>query len=266
MRSVSDETVFVRTPGMPTRRCREDRDVSRRRERASALSRGVNKRRLIASTTKIMTALVAISRTTPNEMLTATNYRAGAGESMLGLKPGEKMSSRRICSARFADESGNDAADTFRPPARHFTRRVRRAMNRQARRSGSRHAFRQPRRARLPRTYSTASDSQNSTGMAAMTVPRFPTVGTNRTDAPHRLDHSSASAIAIRSIGEYPWAVGVKTGHTSAAGYLLVGAAAKLDARVISVVTGEPSIRRAQERHGQAAALRPRLLQRRSSR
>ena len=33
----------------------------------------------------------------------------------------------------------------------------------------------------------------------------------------------------------------LKTGHTLAAGYLLVGAAEKLDARIISVVTGEPT-------------------------
>src|SRR5207342_1958106 len=43
-------------------------------------------------------------------------------------------------------------------------------------------------------------------------------------------------------VGEFPWVDGVKTGHTTAAGYLLVGAAHKGDGHVISVVTGEPSI------------------------
>jgi len=42
-------------------------------------------------------------------------------------------------------------------------------------------------------------------------------------------------------IGSVPWMNGIKTGHTSSAGYLLVGGASRNGAELISVVMGEPS-------------------------
>jgi D-alanyl-D-alanine carboxypeptidase (penicillin-binding protein 5/6) len=44
-----------------------------------------------------------------------------------------------------------------------------------------------------------------------------------------------------RLVGAYPWVKGIKTGHTSDAGYCLVGYAVKGDVKVISVVLGTPS-------------------------
>ena len=74
-----------------------------------------------------------------------------------------------------------------------------------------------------------------------MTIPRLANV-TDRRRATLR-SGSTVRRITNRNpfVGKYPWATGVKTGHTIAAGYLLVGAAEKLDAQVISVVTGEPT-------------------------
>ena len=44
-----------------------------------------------------------------------------------------------------------------------------------------------------------------------------------------------------RLIAREPWIDGVKTGHTQNAGYVLVGAATRKGARLVSVVLGEPS-------------------------
>ena len=98
-------------------------------------ARRVNQRRLIASTTKIMTAIVAISRTRPNEMLTATNYRAGIGESLLGLKPGEQMSAQDLIKGLLL-ESGNDAADTLAAGTASSRAAFVAAMNARARQYG----------------------------------------------------------------------------------------------------------------------------------
>jgi serine-type D-Ala-D-Ala carboxypeptidase (penicillin-binding protein 5/6) len=45
-------------------------------------------------------------------------------------------------------------------------------------------------------------------------------------------------------VAHYPYVDGVKTGHTQDAGYVLVGAAHRNGASVISVVLGEPSVAR----------------------
>ena len=42
-------------------------------------------------------------------------------------------------------------------------------------------------------------------------------------------------------VGRFPYVIGMKTGHTSGAGYCLVGAARRNGATIISVVLGDPS-------------------------
>jgi D-alanyl-D-alanine carboxypeptidase (penicillin-binding protein 5/6) len=240
IRNVSSKTVVVRTPSAP-RGVQAKTGIVLDAETGRQLwARGVNKRRLIASTTKIMTALVSISRTTPNEMLTATNYRAGIGESLLGLKPGERMSAQDLIKGLLL-ESGNDAADTLAAGTASSRAAFVAAMNRRARSLGlTRTHFTNPIGLDAVRNYSTASDLAKL-GRYALTVPRF----SNVVDKAHLTLRSGATTRRITNrnplIGKYPWAVGVKTGHTLAALYLLVGAAAKLDARVVSVVTGEPT-------------------------
>jgi D-alanyl-D-alanine carboxypeptidase (penicillin-binding protein 5/6) len=240
VRNVSNKTVIVRTPGSPRGVLAKTGIVLDGETGRQLWSRGVNKRRLIASTTKIMTAIVSISRTTPSQMITATNYHAGIGESLLGLKPGERMSAQDLIKGLLL-ESGNDAADTLAAGTASSRAAFVQAMNRRARSLGlTRTHYTNPVGLDSAGNYSTASDLSNL-ARYALTIPRF----SNVVDKDHLVLRSSDTTHRITNrnplIGKYPWAVGVKTGHTLAAGYLLVGAAAKLDARVISVVTGEPT-------------------------
>jgi D-alanyl-D-alanine carboxypeptidase (penicillin-binding protein 5/6) len=188
----------------------------------------------------MMTALVAISRTTPGQMITATNYQAGVGESLLGLKAGERMSAQDLIRGLLL-ESGNDAADTLAAGTASSRRAFVAAMNRRARGMGlTRTHFSNPIGLDAAGNYSTASDLAQL-AKQALTVPRFSSV----VDKAHLTLRTGSSVRRITNrnplIGAYPWAIGVKTGHTMAAGYLLVGAAEKLDAKVISAVTGEPT-------------------------
>ena len=240
VRTVSTQTVRLARPPAPRSISAKTAIVLDAQTGVRLWSRGAARKRLIASTTKMMTALVAISRTTPNEMLTATNYRGGLGESLLGLKPGERMSAQDLIKGLLL-ESGNDAADTLAAGTASSRAAFVAAMNRRARSMGLlRTRFANPIGLDSPNNYSTASDLAQL-ARNALKVPRFSNVVARQ----HATLRSGSTTRRITNrnplVGKYPWAIGVKTCHTMAAGYLLVGAAEKLDAKVISVVTGEPS-------------------------
>lgn len=240
VRTVSTRTVTVPEPRPPRSVAAKTWIVLDDQTGLQLAGRGTIRRRLIASTTKIMTALVAIERTDPKQMITATNYRAGLGESLVGLKAGEQMSAQDLIRGLLL-ESGNDAADTLAAGTAPSRRAFVAAMNRKARALGlTRTHFANPVGLDAPGNYSTASDLAQMT-RKALTVPRF----ANVVDKDRLVLRSGSTVRQIHNlnplIGTYSWAIGVKTGHTMRAGFLLVGAAKKLDAKVISVVTGEPT-------------------------
>lgn len=197
--------------------------------------------RPIASTTKIMTAMVALARTDPQEKLVATNYRASLGESLLGLKPGERMTADDLLTALLL-VSANDAADTFAARTARSRDAFVAAMNARARSLGlKRTIYGNAVGLDQPRTVSTANELA-LTARAAMSDPRFAEiVGQSKA----RLNSGSkVRRVENRNelVGRYDFVTGVKTGHTMKAGYVLVGAARRIDANVISAVLGEPSI------------------------
>ena len=69
-------------------------------------------RRQIASTTKLMTALLTLENTRPAEVFTAADYDAAPVESQIGLRPGERMTVGDLTKALLL-ESANDAAVTL---------------------------------------------------------------------------------------------------------------------------------------------------------
>ena len=79
---------------------------------AVACERAADARRSIASTTKLMTALLTLERAKLSETFTAARYFAAGPESKIGLEPGERMSVRDLLRGLLI-ESGNDAAVTL---------------------------------------------------------------------------------------------------------------------------------------------------------
>ena len=239
-RTVDRDTVQFRSPGMPTGTRAKSAVVFDAQTGKTLWALRPTDRRLIASTTKIMTALVAIERTKPDELLTATNYPAPAVESTLGLVPGERMTAQDLIRALML-VSANDAADTLAARTASSRAAFVGLMNEKARALGLRGTrFGNPVGLDMPRTYSTAADLAKLT-QAAMKVPRFSSV-VGRRKATLR-SGAKVRRISNRNklVQRKRWVTGVKTGHTLAAGYLLVSSAEKLDATVISVVTGEPT-------------------------
>jgi D-alanyl-D-alanine carboxypeptidase (penicillin-binding protein 5/6) len=194
-------------------------------------------RRAIASTTKMMTAYVAITHASAGQVLRVQPYRASPGETVAGLVAGQKLTVRDLLKAMLLP-SGGDAAHTLAVDLAGSTSRFVGWMNAATRRLRMRHThYSTPVGLDTPGNYSSAGDLAR----LAMVLMRNQTVAgvvgehsEHLTDGQVMINHNDL-------VGRYPFVVGVKTGHTSDAGYCLVGAARRGNAVLISVVLGDPS-------------------------
>jgi D-alanyl-D-alanine carboxypeptidase (penicillin-binding protein 5/6) len=198
-------------------------------------------RRSVASTTKLMTALLTLERARPREVFTAADYDAAPVESQIGLRGGERMAVRDLLEALLL-ESANDAAATLAEGVSGSVEEFVADMNERAAELGLEDtSYANPIGFDDPRAYSTAAD------LAALTLellrrPRFARV----VDMPAAELETGARPRTIDNrntlVASHPFVSGVKTGHTLGAGYVLIGAAeGPGGAKVISVVMGEPS-------------------------
>ncbi|MCW2997500.1 MAG: D-alanyl-D-alanine carboxypeptidase [Solirubrobacterales bacterium] len=200
-------------------------------------------RRSIASTTKLMTALVVLDRLSLDDVLSQVPYRSDGGESLVGLREGERMTVRDYLRGLLL-ASGNDAAQTLAVRTAGSRRAFVRLMNERARQIGLRNThFQTPVGLDVEGNYSTASDL-----VALALVLRtnaFIRETTNRPDATLRVRGERGRAIRVVNrnslVRSVPFVNGVKTGHTSRAGYVLVGSATRAGVTVMSAVLGTPS-------------------------
>jgi len=203
--------------------------------------RDPDERRSIASTTKLMTALLTLERAKPGDVYRAPVYNALPVESKIDLRAGERMRVDDLLEALLL-ESANDAAVTLAEGVSGTRPAFVRDMNARARELGlTGTSYANPIGFDDPGNYSTARDLA-ALARRLMRNRRFASV----VGMPVANLESGARprAVANRNdlIGQYDFVDGVKTGHTGTAGYVLVGTArSRLGARVISVVLGEPS-------------------------
>ena len=202
-------------------------------------ARRPNQRHAIASTTKIVTALVARDGADLGDVLTASDYKPAAIESQLGLKRGEKMSLRDLLRALMLP-SANDAAMTIAEGVAGSKSDFVDEMNAKAKELGLEDThFSTPIGLDDRDNYSSAHDL----AMAARQLLRDRALA-KIVDSPRATlttgDKTRTVVNRNRLVGQYPWVSGVKTGHTRDAGYVLVGSATRGGVSVISVVTGEP--------------------------
>jgi len=203
--------------------------------------RDPDERRSIASTTKLMTALLTLERAKPGDVYRAPVYNALPVESKIDLRAGERMRVDDLLEALLL-ESANDAAVTLAEGVSGTRPAFVRDMNARARELGlTGTSYANPIGLDDPGNYSTARDLA-ALARRLMRNRRFASV----VGMPVANLESGARprAVANRNdlIGQYDFVDGVKTGHTGTAGYVLVGAArSRLGARVINVVLGEPS-------------------------
>lgn len=200
-----------------------------------------DQRRPIASTTKLMTALLVLENTNQRTVFTAPAYHPSPGESVIGLRKGERMNVHDLLRAMMLP-SANDAAHALAVRVGHTEARFVRQMNAEARRLGlSQTHYSTPIGLDDPHNYSSARDLARL-AMLDMRDKSFSNiVGLPRAElltGAHPRLVQNRNDLVLR----YPFVDGVKTGHTLDAGYVLVGAAHAHGASVISVVLGDPSV------------------------
>ncbi len=197
--------------------------------------------RPIASTTKLMTALLALERLDLSDRVSAIGYRALPAESVIGLRAGERLSVADLLRGMLL-ASANDAAATLAARVGGTQARFVALMNRRARRLGlKRTRYANPIGLDAPGAYSSAEDLVKLT--LILRRSRFFEEVTDLPRATLRTG-SRARTIVNRNdlVREVPVVDGVKTGHTLQAGYVLVGSASRRGVTLISAVLGEPSI------------------------
>ncbi|MDQ5833785.1 MAG: D-alanyl-D-alanine carboxypeptidase [Actinomycetota bacterium] len=198
-------------------------------------------RRQIASTTKLMTALLTLENARPKTVFSAADYVAAPVESQIGLRPGEQMTVKDLLEALLL-ESANDAAVTLAEGVSGSREAFVAAMNARAAELGlDNTSYANPIGFDDPLNYSTARDLSRL-ALELMRRPRFARI----VDMPVAELDSGARPRVIDNrntlIPAYPFVSGVKTGHTLQAGYVLVGAAEnRAGGKVISVVLGVAS-------------------------
>jgi D-alanyl-D-alanine carboxypeptidase (penicillin-binding protein 5/6) len=203
-------------------------------------SHAAAERLAIASTTKLMTAYVAMRELSPDEVVRAAPYEAIYGESLLGLKPGERVSVRDLLAGLML-VSGNDAAHTLAVATAGSEERFVEQMNRYASALGLADThYANSIGLDAPGNYSTAADLATLT-RRLLRDSAFARIVDSRSlllrslRPPRRIENSN-DLLEMAS-----WATGVKTGHTFDAGYVLAASGERRGVSLVSVTLGEPS-------------------------
>lgn len=204
------------------------------------LERSAAERRAIASTTKIMTALLLLEAVPPGDIVTVSGNAAGQTGAEMGLEPGERITVKELLFGLML-ASANDAAVALAEHVAGSVEAFLERMNDRVHQLGLRDSRFESPNGLDDDGYSTARD------LAAITVeayrnPTFEEVVRTRfarIPAPTGPDRVLQNRNALLWL--YPDAIGVKTGFTSAAGFCLVAAAERDELRLGAVVLGAPA-------------------------
>jgi D-alanyl-D-alanine carboxypeptidase len=215
----------------------------------------------IASITKLMTVLVALDRVHLSDVVTVDRDAAVVGESTIHLRAGEHIPVRDLVEAALV-QSANDAADALAEYAGGGdVERFVAQMNAKAERLG------------LEDTHFVRPDGLDTPGhvSSAWDVTRLAWVAMHKASVRNAVDDRTATIAGGRRLhtwndllGVFPGLIGVKTGHTSGAGWCEVAAARGRGVTIYATILGSPS--RAQRNHDLAALLRWGLARYRVSR
>lgn len=193
-----------------------------------------HQRRPPASTTKIMTGLLALEGGDLNRVATVSERAASTGEASISLRAGEKISLEDLVYGALL-ESGNDAcvaiAENIAATESNFVL----LMNQKARLIGARDTcFKNPNGLPAAGHYSTAFDLA-AIARYALNNAQFAGVVSTREKVIGR-EHKRHVFNTNGLLCTYPGADGVKTGTTDEAGRCLVGSATRDGRRLITVV------------------------------
>ncbi|MDQ2911262.1 MAG: D-alanyl-D-alanine carboxypeptidase [Actinomycetota bacterium] len=201
------------------------------------LARAARKRVPIASITKLMTVLLTLEHARPGETVLVSLFAAQVGESSANLRPGERLTVRELLEAALI-QSANDAADALAIYVGHGSEsRFVAMMNARARQLGLEDThFVRPDGLDAPGHVSSARDV---TLLARLLMHR-PVVRQIVRQRGATISGGRALHTWNDLLYSYPGIFGVKTGHTSAAGWSQVAAARRRGVTVYATLLGSP--------------------------
>jgi D-alanyl-D-alanine carboxypeptidase (penicillin-binding protein 5/6) len=190
-------------------------------------------KRPMASTTKIMTAIIALEHGNLEDVVTVSKRAASVGGSVINLKAGEKLKLIELLYGLMM-KSGNDAAIAIAEHVGGSYDNFIAMMNKKAALLGAKNTqFKTPHGLDANGHYSTAYDMAVITRYAIKNPTFSRIVSTKSRQIPSRGLYNTNEMLGL-----YPGADGVKTGYTGLAGRCLVTSATRDNWRIISVVLG----------------------------
>lgn len=221
--------------------------------------KNAHKRMYPASTTKILTALLAIEKGNLNDIVTVGKEvkLIKSDSSKAGLRPGERISLKDLIRGLMLP-SGNDAANTIavyigRKSSKNKSLSINQSMNefvdlmnKKAKVLGAKEShFMNAHGYHNSKHYTTVRD-MTLIAKEAMKYKFFREVVKTENYTTKKIKNDRASYIHVwknrnellnkKSKNYYSYATGIKTGHTSQAGYCLVSSATKGKVKVIAVI------------------------------
>lgn len=214
-------------------------------------SRDARARRAMASTTKIMTAVVVIENSSPDDEVVVSKNAAKVKESSVGLRAGERVTVDELLDGLLI-QSGNDAATALAEHVGGSEAAFVDMMNAKAAALDMADThYMNPHGLDVPGHYTSAADL-TAVARYAMRIPRFrESVAKYKSKiVGAKYTHQLTSHNILLKV--YDGAIGIKTGWTDEAGYCIVAAAKRGDVELVATVLGAAS---EQGRNGQAVRL-----------
>jgi D-alanyl-D-alanine carboxypeptidase (penicillin-binding protein 5/6) len=193
-----------------------------------------------ASTTKIMTLILALEKGDPNSIVTVSSEAAGTEGSSLDLQAGDKLTLKDMMNGMMM-VSGNDAAEAIAENIAGSVPAFVDLMNAKAEKIGAlKTHFINPHGLPDPvNHYTTAYDLALITAYGYQNPDFVKIVSTPRYNVTYRNQGQVRRDLATNTnklLGKYPGANGVKTGFTNDAGECLVAGAKRGGVQLIAVV------------------------------
>jgi D-alanyl-D-alanine carboxypeptidase (penicillin-binding protein 5/6) len=202
--------------------------------------KAASRRLPMASTTKMMTALLTLRNLPMDEIVRAADYQSIPGESLMGLNAGQRVSVRDLLYGLIL-LSGNDSAVTLAVAVSGTVPRFVALMNRTARKLGlGDTSYENPVGLDDKRQFSSARDLAKL-GRVLMSMPRFRPIASARTATLRSYRPSVEIETSNEFVSDYPWAKGIKTGRTIQAGYVLASDGRRRATELVAAVMGTAS-------------------------
>lgn len=191
----------------------------------------------MASTTKILTAIIALENASPDEIVTISKNAANSPKVRLGVKEGEQYYLKDLLLSMMLG-SHNDSAVAIAEHLAGSTEAFAEVMNKKAYEIGVKNSsFVTPNGLDAENHYSTAYDMAVIGSYAIKNDDFVKLVNTSQhsfLEINHKSSHNVTNINSYLSIDDT--AIGIKTGFTGKAGYCFVGANTYRDTVVVSCV------------------------------